>query len=56
MEVYDASGRMIQTREHQILPPGEHNISVPVERWIQGLYLLKIGIGDQYVVKDLLVQ
>jgi len=56
LEVYDASGRMIQTREHRILPPGEHNISVPVERWIQGLYLLKIGIGDQYVVKDLLVQ
>ncbi len=55
-EVYDASGRMIHTRERQVMVPAEHNISLPVENWVQGLYLIKIGIGDQYMVKELLVQ
>lgn len=56
MEVYDASGRMIHKQESQVLVPAEHNISLPVERWQQGLYLLKIGIGNQYLVKELLIQ
>ncbi len=56
LEVYDATGRMIHSTGHRVLYPAEHNIYLPVEGGQQGVYLLKIGIGNQYVVKELMVQ
>ena len=55
LEVYDASGRKIHTVGSRVLIPAEHNISLPVDSWHQGVYLLKIVIGNQYVVKELMV-
>ncbi|MEN8229992.1 MAG: DUF3160 domain-containing protein [Bacteroidota bacterium] len=55
LEVYDASGRKVHMEENRVLMPAEHNISLPVDSWKQGIYLLKVGIGTQHVVKELMV-
>ncbi len=56
VEVFDASGRMMHREEERTLSPAEHNIPLPVHLWEQGLYLVKIGIGNQRVVQELVVQ
>ncbi len=56
MEVYDASGRKVYTEQRENLAPAEHDISLSVDNWQQGLYLLRIGIGNQYAVKGMVIQ
>ena len=56
LQVFDTSGRLIHSLKKQGLPPAEHHISLPVDRWEKGLYLVKASIGNNTVVKELLVQ
>ena len=56
LEVYDATGRLIHTMFQPELPPAEHHIPLSVAQWQKGLYLVRVGIGKQVVVKELLVQ
>ena len=56
LEVFDASGRKVYTEYRQNLAPAEHDISLSVDKWQQGLYLLRIGIGNRYVVKEMVIQ
>ncbi len=56
LEVYDASGRLVHIWNRQLLEPAEHDISLAVHDWPQGIYLLKIGIGNTHVVKEMMVQ
>jgi hypothetical protein len=55
-EVFDATGRMIFTDIRRLLEPAEHNIVISVEGWNPGIYLLKIGIGSGYEVRQLLIR
>ena len=55
VEVYDASGRLIFQRTHSGLSPAEHQISLPVENWQKGLYLVRARIGNQVMVKELVL-
>lgn len=54
--IYDASGRKIHAEHRPHLPPAEHDISLPVSSWPQGIYLVRVGIGDRIMVRELLVQ
>ena len=56
VEVFDVSGRIIHSVFRPDLAPAEHHISLPVEHWRKGLYLVKAGIGNEFAVKELLVQ
>ena len=56
LEVFDTSGRKVYTEQRQNLAPAEHDISLSVDNWQQGLYLLRIGIGNQFVVKEMVIQ
>ncbi len=56
IEVYDASGRLTYKRVHPGLVPAEHRIQLPVEHWQRGLYLVRARIGNQVLVKELVVQ
>ncbi len=55
VEVYDASGRLIFHRTHSGLSPAEHQLSLPVEKWQRGLYLVRARIGNQVLVKELVL-
>lgn len=56
VEVYDASGRLIHSHFTPDLAPAEHNITIPVSQFPQGLYLVRSRIGNQVAVKELVVQ
>ena len=56
VEIYDASGRMVRAETPRLLQPAEHNIPLPVEALDQGLYLVKVGIGNMYEVRELLIR
>lgn len=56
LEVYDATGRLIHTMFQPGLAPAEHHVPLPVAQWQKGLYLVRVGIGNQVLVKELLVQ
>jgi hypothetical protein len=56
LQVYDTSGRLIHTMRQPGLAPAEHNISLPVEGWQKGLYLIRAVIGDKTIVKELVVE
>jgi hypothetical protein len=56
LRVFDASGRLIYSLNQQDLPPAEHHISLPVDRWEKGLYLVRADIGDHSVVREMVVQ
>ncbi len=56
VEVYDTSGRRFWNRVYDGLPPAEHHIILPVEGWQSGLYLLRARIGNESVVKELVIQ
>ena len=56
LEVYDGSGRLIHTMFQPGLLPAEHHISIPLNNWQKGLYLVKAGFGSQVVVNELMVQ
>jgi len=55
VEVYDASGRLTFDRAYQGLTAAEHQIKLPVERWDKGLYLVRARIGNQVILKELVV-
>ena len=55
MEVYNSTGQLIHLQKVPDLPPAEHHIPVPALQWQKGLYLIKICIGNQEEVKELLV-
>ncbi|MCP4313007.1 MAG: DUF3160 domain-containing protein [Bacteroidetes bacterium] len=54
--VYDSSGRLVYDKVHQGLAPAEHNIVLPAGQWPNGLYLVRARIGNQVMVKELVVQ
>jgi len=56
VEVYDASGRLTYDQVHTGLVPAEHRTTLPVEQWQSGLYLVMARIGNQVLVKELVVQ
>ena len=56
LEVYDASGRLILSGERRTLEPAEPHITVSVGDWEPGIYLIRIGIGSGYEVRQLVVQ
>ena len=56
VEVFDISGRKIHTEWHPVLNPAEHDISLPVKGWQQGLYLLRVRVGDQMMVRQMMVR
>jgi hypothetical protein len=56
LEVYDASGRLILSGERRTLEPAEHHIPLSVGDWEPGIYLVRVGIGSGYEVRQLVVQ
>jgi hypothetical protein len=56
LEVFDAAGRKIRVEGPVPLLPAEHNVVLPVREWGPGLYLVRIGIGKECEVRQLLVQ
>lgn len=56
LEVFDASGRMIHGEMHRQLAPAEHDILLSVNNWQQGIYLLRMRIGNQYINRELVIQ
>ena len=56
IEVYDVSGRKIHSEWHPLLSPAEHDITLPVNGWRKGLYLLRIRVGDQTLVREMVIQ
>lgn len=56
VEVYDTSGRLVLNKVYGGLAPAEHHIVLPVEAWQSGLYLLRARIGNESVVKELVIQ
>ena len=56
LEVFDAMGRKVHNDLIEDLAPAEHDIALPVHNWQQGIYLLRMGIGNQVVVKEMVVQ
>jgi len=56
VDVYDASGRLHYTSVFTGLVPAEHHIILPVEAWQSGLYLLRAAIGQETVVKELVIR
>jgi hypothetical protein len=56
LEIYDTSGRLLHWEQTLQLQPAEHDIVIPVSDWSPGVYLIKMGIGKQYVTKELIVQ
>ena len=56
VEVFDTSGRLLYNKKYPGLSPAEHRISLPVERFQSGLYLVKARIGSRIFVKELVVQ
>lgn len=56
VEVFDTLGRLVYDRKYPGLSPAEHRITLPLERFQSGLYLVKTQIGSQIIVKELVVQ
>lgn len=56
LEVYDASGRLKYKRVYDGLTPAEHHIPLPLENWQSGLYLVRCRMGNQTLVKQLMVR
>lgn len=56
LEVFDATGRVVHAMDRRFMDPAEHDISLPVSGWMQGIYLVRIGLGNQYIVKEMIVQ
>jgi hypothetical protein len=56
LEVYDPSGRLLHSEIHENLPAAEHHLSLPVQDWGQGLYLVKTRVGQQIGIRELVVQ
>jgi hypothetical protein len=56
LTIYDASGRKIYVGEDHILAPAEHDITLPIQDFEPGIYLVHIRIGQTYIIKELLVQ
>jgi len=56
LEVYDPSGRLLHSEIHENLPAAEHHLSLPVQDWGQGFYLVKTRVGKQIGFRELVVQ
>jgi hypothetical protein len=56
IEAYDASGRQIFAGDRQHLEPAEHHITLSVGDWEPGIYLIRVGIGSGYEIRQLVVQ
>jgi len=56
LEVYSSSGQLVHSMVQADLAPAEHHITLPVENWQNGLYLVRARIGNNMVVKELVVQ
>ncbi|MFH0759360.1 MAG: DUF3160 domain-containing protein [Bacteroidota bacterium] len=56
LKVFNTSGQLIHSTVQQGLIPAEHHISLPVDQWQKGLYLIRAGIGKNIMVKELVVQ
>ena len=56
LEVYNTSGGLVYTMVQPGLAPAEHHIPLPVEHWQKGLYLVRVSLGGNRVVKELVVQ
>jgi hypothetical protein len=56
LEAYDASGRRIYSGDRQHLEPAEHHMVLSVGDWKPGIYLIKVAVGSEYQVRQLVVQ
>jgi hypothetical protein len=56
LAVFDATGRIVYSEPTRKLLPAEHDVSLPLHGWPKGIFLLRLGIGNQAVVKEMIVQ
>ena len=56
MEIFDLSGRPLFAERKRNLVPAEHDIAIPVREWAQGIYLLRMKLGNELIVKELVIQ
>ena len=55
LEAYDASGRAILAWDRRNLEAAEHNMVLSVGDWKPGIYLIKVAIGPEYQMRQLVV-
>jgi hypothetical protein len=56
IRVYDTSGKLVHQEILQDLAPAEHHHPLPVAAWQRGLYLVRLDIGGESMVRELVVQ
>jgi hypothetical protein len=56
IRVYDTSGKLVHNENLADLAPAEHHHPLPVAAWHKGLYLVRLDIGGESIVRELVVQ
>jgi hypothetical protein len=55
VDIYDASGRLMIRESHSGLSPAEHHVPLPVSGLQSGLYLVRARIGQEVLVRELVL-
>ena len=56
LEVNDSSGRLLHAEVHPQLPAAEHHISLPIQEWGKGIFLVRTLVGDQAGIRELVIR
>jgi minor extracellular serine protease Vpr len=55
LDVYDATGRKVQTLVDQVMPAGRHQVSVNASNWASGVYLYVLQTPDIRLTRKMLL-
>jgi hypothetical protein len=54
-EIYDISGRLISQPYNDLMSPAEHDISIDISGWPNGVYIIRFQAGNEVITKELIV-
>lgn len=55
IRVYNMQGRMVHKGHAGRFIPGEHDVLLPCEQWVPGLYQVQVQLGKEVFTRDLLI-
>jgi subtilisin family serine protease len=55
LEVYDATGRKVQTLVNQVMSAGRHNVSIDASNWASGVYLYVLQTPEVTLTRKMLL-